>query len=256
MGLLKGVKVISAVMVLSTIAAIHLGELATARPTPTPKPSQVAQRRRLSFRVGVRPSQFRVGGFSRSASCGDQQPMMALVPPPQAQEASTVRKDAKDPVDKTISDRPTFFVYVPTTNAKTAQFTLQNETGTEQLHSVKFRLTGKPGIVGISLPPSASALQIGQKYVWQVSVACTPDDATNTVVISSWIERVQPPTGTANQVTALAEQGIWQDAVSLLAQNRFQKPGDRTVAEDWAVLMEDAGLPQFKQAEIVQIVRN
>ena len=253
MALLHGVQVMSATLLLTTIAAIDLGELAMARPVPQVMPRQVVQRRRLSFRVGVRPSRFRVGGFSRAASCGDQQTMVALVPPPQSQEALSQR-ETKDPVDKTVSDRPTFFFYAPYTSAKNAQFTLQNEAGNQELYNIKFKLTGKPGIVGISLPRSGPALQVGQKYVWQVSVACSPEDVSNTVVISSWIERVSPTAAT--QINTLAEQGIWQDAVSLLALKRFQQPGDRTTAADWSDLMEDAGLSQFKQTEIVQLVRN
>lgn len=256
MRLSKGLKVVSLALLLGTIATIDLIEPIAARPVSraTTGKTQIA-RRRLNFRVGVRPSRFRVGGFSRSASCGNQ-PLTALVPPPQTQIATAGQKDVQDPVDKTTLDRPTFFVHLAAHSAKTAQFTLQNEAGTEQLHNVKFNLTGKAGIVGIALPTSASALQVGQKYVWQLSVACDPEDATNMVVVSSWVERVQPTTTAADRLTALAEQGVWQDALSLVALRRFQQPGDRTAAEDWAMLMEDAGLPQFKQAEIVQMIKN
>ncbi|MDX2228184.1 MAG: DUF928 domain-containing protein [Leptolyngbyaceae cyanobacterium bins.349] len=249
---LKGVQVLSAVFVCTAIALPDLSQWAAAKSGPTSEPLQLAQRRRLSFRVGVRPSRFRVGGFSRAATCGDRDTMIALVPPPQAQEAAN-RRTGEEPVDKTASDRPTFFFYAPYTSPKAAQFTLQDEKGTQQLYNIKFQLTGKPGIVGISLPKSGPALQVGQKYVWQVAVACTPDDISNTVVISSWIERVA---SSASQIGTLAEQGIWQDTVSLLALSRFQKPDDRQVAADWSSLMEDAGLAQFKQTAIVQLVRN
>ena len=44
--------------------------------------------------------------------------------------------------------------------------------------------------------------------------------------------------------------------VNLVALQRYQKPDDRAAAEDWEALMQDAGLSQFKQSEIVQIVKN
>jgi len=44
--------------------------------------------------------------------------------------------------------------------------------------------------------------------------------------------------------------------VTLVALQRYQKPNDRAAADDWETLMQDAGLPQFKQTAIVQIVRN
>lgn len=256
MSLLKGVKGLSAVLLLTTIAVVDGGTVAIAQSPSKPLSGLVAQRRRrLSFRVGVRPSQFRVGGFSRSGSCGnDRQPLIALVPPPQSQETAATSRSGQDPVDKTISDRPTFLVYAPYTTAKTAQFTLQNESGNQELYNVKFQLTGKPGIVAIALPQTGPALQVGQKYVWQVSVACSADDLTNTVVISSWIERVPPLA--SHRIAALAEQGIWQDAAAQLALSRFQQPNERAIAEDWAALMDDAGLSRFKQTAIVQVVKN
>lgn len=210
-------------------------------------------RRRLSFRVGVRPARSRVGGYSRSAACGSNQTLTALVPPPQQQEGLPKEQAT---VDKTAASHPTFFVHLPALPGKTVAFTLQNEAGTDKdLHRTEFKLTDKPGVVGIALPQSVPALQIGQKYLWQVAIVCDPDDPASNIVVSGWVERVKSPTPAGNDpIATLAEQGIWQDAVTLLAMRRFQQPQDLSVAEDWAALMEDAGLPQFKQSEIVQIV--
>jgi hypothetical protein len=160
-------------------------------------------------------------------------------------------------VDKTSLDHPTFFINVPSLPPTTGQFTLQNEAGTKQLYSVKFPLAGKPGIVGITIPNSVPALQVGQKYFWQVRVSCDPEDTTSNIVVSNWVERISPPANAGNdRLAALADQGIWHDAVTVLALQRYQSPQDPAVAEDWANLMEDAGLAQFKQAAIVQIVKN
>lgn len=252
MQLLQGIKIGTLALLLGSIAVIEMMPIATALPT---QGTLMAQRsRRLNFRVGVRPSRYRVGGYSRSSmACGTQTPT-ALVPPPQTQEKVAINKMT---VDKTAADWPTFFVYLPSLDAQTAQFTLQNEARTKQLHNVTFKLTGKPGVVGISLPESKSALQVGQKYFWQVSVSCDPDDPASVMVISSWVERVKPITTTAStRLVTLAEQGIWQDVLTDIAVNRYQNPRDRTAAEDWSALMEDAGLGKFKQTPIVQIVKN
>ncbi len=251
MQLTQRFKTLSIALLLGAIATIDLVQPAIALPTQGNQ--LIARRQRLNFRVGVRPSRYRMGGFSRAASCGEQQLLTALVPPPHTKEKLASNETT---VDKTATDRPTFFVHLPAVPNGTAQFTLQNEAGTEQLHSVKFNVPSKPGIVGIALPPSSKALQVGQKYVWQVAVACDPDDPSSNIVVSSWVERVKPLASSGEQlVSDLAEQGIWQDAVTVLAMQRLQNPGDRTAAADWAALMEDAGLPQFKQTEIVQIVK-
>ena len=253
MRLLTGIKAVSAALMISAIVTldfIPLSQPATALPT---EGTLISARRRLGFRTGVRASRYRVGGFSRGGECGNQQAITAVVPPPQAQEALSDRKTA---VDKTAVARPTFFVSLPSLPSATAQFTLQDEAGRKELHNVDFKLTGKPGIVGVTLPESAPALQVGQKYFWQMAVACDPDQPSKLSIISSWVERVNPPTAAKDdRISTLAEQGIWYDVVTSVGLQRYQQPSDRAVAEDWATLMEDAGLPQFKQTAIVQIVR-
>lgn len=246
----KTIKLISVACLLGSIAAIDLIQPVTASPT---QGTFIAARRRLRFRVGVRPSRYRIGGFSRGSSCGSQKPLTALVPPPQTQERLPRNRAS---VDKTSLEHPTFFIHLPSLPTTTAQFTLQNETGTKELHSVDFNVTGKPGVIGIALPSSKPGLQVGQKYLWQVAVACNPDEPSNLAIVGGWIERIQAPVTGSNRMAILAEQGVWQDVVTTLALQRYQKPSDRAVAEDWATLMEDAGLPQFKQAEVIQIVKN
>jgi hypothetical protein len=267
MRLLTGIKAGLAVILLSTIATVDLSAIAavtveSSAIAPVPEITQtpeilIAQaRRRLRFRTGVRPSRYRVGGFSRG-NCGKQQ-LTALVPPAQAQEQVAANAAS---VDKTTADHPTFFAHLPELPATNAQFTLQTEAPIKQLYSVKFKTTGKPGIIGISLPKSAPALKVGQKYFWQMSVDCDVNDAADKIVLSSWVERVKPPTISAttsadNRLVMLAEQGVWQDTLTALAFQRYQQPNDRNTADDWAAVMQDAGLPQFKQATIVQLIRN
>lgn len=251
MRLLTGLKAIALALLLGGMTVIDGLPTATALPT---EGTRMARYRRLNFRVGVRPSRYRIGSISRSGRCGGTEPLSALVPPPQSRERLTVRQAM---VDKTVSDHPTFFVYIPVMASKTAQFTLKNEAETDPLYSKEFELPDKAGIVGISLPTSAPALQVGQKYFWQVAVVCDPDEPSKLITIGSWIERVNPsavPPG-SNRLIALAEQGIWQDVVTQVALQRYQQPADRSSAEDWAALMEDVGLSQFKQAEVVQIVQ-
>jgi hypothetical protein len=224
------------------------------------QPWQLAARRRLTFRVGVRPSRRRVGGFSRSADCGGGQ-MNTVVPPgrvPAPLHQSQVH------VDKTASAHPMFFVYVPANAGKMAQFTLQMEQpasrAMRQLYSVRFPLTGQAGIVGVALPTTRPGLQMGQKYVWQMALICNPDNRSADKTISGWVERVAAPTGVptadGDALTALAEQGIWQDVVTGLALRRYQNSQDANAAADWADVMEDAGLAELKQTQIVQIIRN
>jgi Domain of Unknown Function (DUF928) len=253
------IKAVPVVLLLSAIAVIDLPQSTLATPTHRTQITQIA--RRLNFLVGVRPALFRVGGFSRSASCSSQT-ATALVPPPQTQEQ--VPTD-KAPIDKTTLEYPTFWVYVPQLPGATATFTLMTEAESNKdetqripLYTTsKFKLTDKPGIVGISLPRSVP-LQIGQKYVWSMTIYCDSDPQPKSFTrIGGWIERLKPLVSkTGDKLSALAEGGIWQDVVTALALKRYQQPNDRAAAKDWADVMKDAGLPQFQQTAIVQIVKN
>jgi hypothetical protein len=195
-----------------------------------------------------------VGGFSRSATCSSGQ-MSAVVPPPQPQEALTSKQVS---VDKTAAARPLFLVHMPASPGKVAQFTLATEGANgqaQQIHKVTFPLTNKAGVVGIALPTAQSGLQVGKKYLWQMALVCDPANRSSDKVISGWVERTAPP-ATGEALATLAEQGFWQDVVTRLALQRYRAPQDATAAADWADVMEDGGLPELKQAAIVQIVQN
>ncbi len=263
----QAIKTASIVAILSTMAVLDLASLATANSATgrrlgnginhdnitVAQASRSSGRRRLNFRLGVRPVKYRAGGFSRAAACDGGKAITALVPP---LDASGKTVTAQSPVDRTTNEHPTFLVNVPALTPTTAQFTLQDESAKRQLHSVTFNLTGKPGIVAIAMPASAPKLEVGQKYLWQLSVACDPDDPASNIVVSGWIERIAAPNVPANgdRLAVLAEQGIWQDIVSTLAVQRFKTPDDTVAAADWADLMDDVRLPQFKTTPVIQIV--
>ncbi|MBW4520139.1 MAG: DUF928 domain-containing protein [Scytolyngbya sp. HA4215-MV1] len=251
MWLSKSLYATSIAVLVGTIAAMDGVIPAMAQ---SPQGSLVARlsRRRLNFRVGVRPSRYRIGGYSRGG-CGDQKTLTAIVPQPQAQEK--VPED-KATVDKTTAAHPIFFVHLPTLPPSTAEFILKSESNSE-LYRFDFELTGQAGVVGVMLPNAAPELQVGRKYFWRVEVTCNPDEPSKIVTVGSWVERVKLLVSTRrDRLALLAEQGIWQDLLTALALQRYQRPNDPATSEDWANLMEDAGLPQFKQSTIVKIVKN
>ncbi len=226
---------------------------------PTTSPAvQLAQRRRrsLSWRVGVRSSRYRIGGFSRSGNCANQAKMTAFVPPPRPDEQI---KPADGAVDTTLSDRPTFWVYltgVPKTSQ--VQFTLQDSgTNPRELYNTRFAVNGETGILGVRLPPSVPALKVGESYLWQMAIACDPNDpSSDRITIGSWLQRislsqVKATPGFAPQpiIQALAsatemdkpalyaELGIWQDAVTSIIALRQKQPNDQELQADWRSLL-------------------
>ncbi len=219
-------------------------------------PPSRATRRRLSFRVGVKPSNYRVGGFARSEGCPVRDQIKTLTA--QATSSSTTASKTADP---TTLDRPILFVYVPAMAASTVQFTIRPTSGrAKDLQNLTVKTTGSEGFVGIELPNNAK-LEVGQQYKWSMAIPCSPDeiDVTKTVIIEGLVKRIQAPTiastSPEERAAIYAEQGIWQDALSTIAQLRLQRPKDVSLTEDWSNLMTSAGITQFAKAPIIGIFK-
>lgn len=255
---------VTATLMAATLNAVLLpvalpGAAAPGRPqlrtqprTTTVAPRPSGSRRRLNFRVGVRPSNYRIGGFARDNGCPLRKQVKALTPAAQASQAGNVS------IDTTLSDRPTFFVYLPKMPATTLMFTLQNEAGTKQLHEATFDVEGQEGFVGVQLPASAQ-LKAGEKYRWQVAFPCEPDspDFTKAVTISNLVQRVSAPgvPGTLEEQAAFfAEKGAWPDALSAVAQLRLQRPADPGIQQDWTDLMTSVGLGDLAKVPVLRVI--
>lgn len=235
-------------------------------PPATARSSQdvmIIARRRIPFRTGRRQSWRRVGGYSRSGACTNgakDKEITAIIPPPQLQENRIDNKELLEKdievLDKTSSDHPIFFVNLPALPGTQAEFILQTDSTRQRqdTHQVNFKLTNKSGIVGIQLSENSPALQIGQRYPWSLSVICNPKDSTSNIIVKGWVERVKPGPVEQTIAPSLIKQGIWQDTLSAHALMLYKKPNDRPIVEDWASLMEEVGLPQFKESKVVQMV--
>jgi hypothetical protein len=228
-----------------------------------PHSFQIArQGRRLSWRVGVRPSRYHIGGLSRSAKCPDQSEITALVPPPRPEE----KLDKNfTPVETTFSAHPTFWVVVQAIPPNTQlQFTLQNATGTQELYNTHFSLDQPTGILGIRLPTRVAALKAGEAYLWQMAVQCNPEDRSEDIVIGRWVQRVAPnqikpapgfdPTALLQELNHAPDRdqpalyaglGIWPDAVTALIDLQQRQPNNRELKEDWRNLLEQAQMSKF-----------
>lgn len=223
----------------------------------------------LSFRLPVRASRWRFGGFARSCSAtteaidfNDLQQSFAPIAPPVQPSESMDSESA--PVDYTVSAHPTIFVRVPDLPGATVGFTLQNEDETEELYSTQFELDGtEGGIVGIQIPASSPSLEVGQKYIWKVmlSSSCGGNSGDFRLATNSWIERVEPQ-GALTSVSQVpmrdrpalyAEAGVWQETLSSLAELRMQNPNDAELSESWSSLMESVNLGEYSSEPILRI---
>lgn len=192
----------------------------------------------------------RTSGGSRPGGCLGRNSVTALIP-------------ASHNQGRTTEPYPTFFFYIPPTEAKTAEFVLQNENK-QQVYRTKLQLTGQPGVTSFKLPAVASSkLTANKNYRWFFSVICdesAPDKSGNPFVMG-WIQHLNPSPALVQQLqqaslrdrVALYQQsGFWYEALSTLAQLRRSRPQDTALANDWAKLLNSAGLDRVAGEPLVQ----
>lgn len=137
----------------------------------------------------------------------------------------------QDHVPTTISERPTFFWYLP--QELPLRFTLL-EPGKKPIFVTE--LQPEPGIVALKLPTSSQPLEMGKTYRWTVTVVCSQNKPSKNLYSWALIKRVSqvqkrllPPVreepalrvgqtkiGNQQELNAavdLARSGIWYDAL-------------------------------------------
>jgi hypothetical protein len=241
----------------------------TIRPTITTRP---AVRSRLKFRVGVRPSKFRIGGFARASSCEKSAKLTALVPPAGLDSKEPIVAN-QSPIDYTTATHPTFWIHVPKLPTGTmAQFTITKEGNQQrEFYSTRFGVAEKSGIVGIQVPTSAPPLAIGTRYRWQVRILCPVRSELN---LGSWVQRIdsnQLPRDISpdkartilqkittekpeDRAPLYADLGLWQDAITAIAQLRLKNDSDPQLEQDWKDLLTQTKMePSLLKEPILKI---
>lgn len=224
---------------------------------------------RVRLRLGSRPVRYRLGAFRRGASClqdgAELVPLIPSVTEAEA-EAGALPPDLSVPVDATTLSHPAFFVYVPPLSAPTtAQFTLQTDpadlSAVEELVSVRFPIAADGGVVGIYLPEAIAGLTVDSQYYWQMAVECDAEKLTENPVVSGWLQRVAatelPPVPASVEATVAfyAEAGLWQNALTVLANARYDYPADRALRETWSDLLNAAGLEAISTAPLADPIQ-
>lgn len=91
----------------------------------------------------------------------------------------------------TVAERPTFFVYVPTTVAQEAVFILKDETE-EYFYQKTVSLPQQKGLVSFKLPLDAPNLEMGKPYQWSFLLICGQSLRPDSPKVDGQIQRIQP----------------------------------------------------------------
>ncbi|MCC5647761.1 DUF928 domain-containing protein [Nostoc sp. CHAB 5824] len=191
--------------------------------------------------------------------------LTALVP---LQEEQKVEKQKNKSVigivgGLTTSERPTFWFYVPYTQDlanSSAEFILQDNAGTN-IYEDAIALPPKPSVIGISLPKNVTSLEVGKTYRWYLKVRCKQQTAGVPVYVEGDIQRINLDSHIMQQLEATpdprqkiviyAKEGIWFDALTMLAQIRLFNYNDASVKEDWQSLLQSVNLGNISTAPLV-----
>jgi len=168
----------------------------------------------------------------------------------------------KNKIGRTVSDYPTFFFYLPKTEAELAELILEDESG-NQIYQQDLTIKNLSGVIGVSIPANTTVppLEVGKDYTWKFTVVCNAEDRAGDQLESGIVRRVELSadilreleTADPRQKTFIyAENGIWQDALSTLAAARRANPNDPVVQTDWESLLDSVTLGEIAKEPIVE----
>ncbi|NEO71766.1 DUF928 domain-containing protein [Moorena sp. SIO3H5] len=161
----------------------------------------------------------------------------------------------------TTNERPTFWFYVSSSQRRRrqAEFWLRDKE-INQVYQETFTLKNTPGIVKITLPETVSPLVFEDLYRWGFSVSCNPTDRLYYDFVSGGVERIYMTSDLEKQlegknprerIAVYAQQGLWFDALTTLAELRLANPEDKSLDEDWMELLHQVGLEEIDSKPLV-----
>jgi hypothetical protein len=177
----------------------------------------------------------RESGSTRSTTCiAPSDDLVALVP--------------ETNFGLTAKGYPTFYFYVPPTEAEQVKFVLLNDATNELVYEGRFSTQGAGGIASVTLPQNGlqQPLEVDQTYVWYLAIVCDAADPSADVVVEGYVQRVSPLAEVAETTPAelpalYAEQGLWYDA---LAASAMLKTDDRGTSA-WNTLLDAVELNEL-----------
>jgi Domain of Unknown Function (DUF928) len=159
----------------------------------------------------------------------------------------------------TVSEHPTLWFYVPYTLSPdlTADFILKDDEDTNDTAPpiYKVRISSSnlstseqtPGLIQVSL--AHAPLVANRQYRWFFKVNC---DTEVPIYTEGGIKRVELDAALSSQLAAASpqdkakiyeSQGIWYDAIDILAGMHRENPTDAAVTAEWKALLKAIEIP-------------
>lgn len=201
----------------------------------------------------------RRGGTSRNDCPALNIPLTALVP---GKETFDNFQGSKSFLAVTISEYPTFWVYIPElpSNIRNGEFILQNESG-EDIYRQSLKLPSNSGFMSISLPSEPPySLKIGQKYHWYFKIYCREKELEpKYFYVDAWIKRIalnkeldlKLKSIKSHKYFTYLNEKIWYDAITDLGQILQTNSQDNALKSDWVEILKSIDLADIAQAPVL-----
>lgn len=190
-------------------------------------------------------------------------------PCPNGSEEMTALSPKSD-AGLTSSGQPSFYLYVPEGISLPMEFNIseypdENNPKAEEkeVYKTKFNLTGKGGIIKVSLPEKTAGLEVGKSYYWSFSLVCKPNAKEASVIRGGWVQRQALRSAVVQEMETTAKntpeklpglferEGMWYDALAALAELRSKNPGKANIEKEWETLLNSVELGNLAKAEFV-----
>jgi hypothetical protein len=206
--------------------------------SPAPQAAAAAQARpAVTYQPPARGAPVRrVGGASRSSGGGE--PEVAVLAP--------------EHVGLTLAEQPDLYWFVSRPAAVLIGIDVLHGTSPAPVLETRLPRVERAGIQRFSLRDHGVRLAEGTDYEWSVTVVSEAEGRPAEILSAGAIRRVAPEAALVTRLrglsgiaraSALAEAGIWYDALAALGQDLDAKP-DPALREARAGLLEQVGLAQ------------
>ena len=205
------------------------------------------QRRRIKKRGGL--PIHRVGGGSRGNCIANRDQLVALVP--------------ENSVGITASTTPQLFFSIPQTNkTHLIEFVVRNQQD-ELVYEALLETKDRAGIIAIELPENLQqeSLKTNENYHWYLSMICNEQKRSHDIVVEGLLKRIEiEPTlsqklqnaDPIEQASLYQQQGIWHDALSIVAQEQKNTNHRGAARAKWTELLSALGLGELADRPLIE----
>ncbi|GBF81893.1 DUF928 domain-containing protein [Aphanothece sacrum] len=169
----------------------------------------------------------------------------------------------------TAEETPIFWFYIPYpfTIPQSAAIVLWDEQQ-NKVDEATVSITNTPGIISVRLPKTV--LEIDKRYRVDFSVNCldrNSNTSSSQPIVKSWLKRVALDNNLINELKSAttpreryilyAANSIWYEALTELAQLRYNQSDAQQIVEDWEELLSqpEINLPELISEPIINCCR-